>query len=90
MEISVAGLVFVVFFLLFAVVPIVLLVLAIVDLARRPAWQWSAAEQNQIVWVLVILLIACLGPIIYFVVARPRLEAVAGGDTHTAREEPGP
>lgn len=67
----------VLFVFLIGVVPIVLLVLAVVDLARRPEWQWTAAEQNQVLWMFVILLICCIGPVVYLIVVRPRLNAAA-------------
>lgn len=61
------------------VVPFALMVLAVIDLARRPAWQWEAAQQNQIVWAVVVVLIGCVGPLIYLLLARPKLEAVGQG-----------
>jgi len=64
---------------LLTLVPLGLLVWAIVDLARRPTWQWEATGQNQVVWAVIIVLISCIGPIIYLAVARPRLEAIAQG-----------
>ncbi len=65
------------FVLLFAVIPIALLALAIVDLARRPDWQWTATDQSQMVWAMLILLVGCVGPALYLVMARPKLQAAA-------------
>lgn len=64
--------------LILLALPIVLMVLALVDLARRPDWQWPAAHQNRVAWVLVILIITCIGPTVYLLVARPQLERAAG------------
>lgn len=73
---AVGELIVVLFLLLFAVIPFALLVYALIDLVRRPAHQWEAAEQSQVVWVLVVLLIGCIGPVIYLLVAKPKLDAV--------------
>ncbi|MDF1597782.1 MAG: PLDc N-terminal domain-containing protein [Acidimicrobiia bacterium] len=53
---------------------------AIIDVVRTPAPVWARANQNQIVWALVVLLFSLLGPILYLVIARPALQA-AGGDS---------
>ncbi len=64
--------------LLVLALPLVLMTLALVDVARRPDWQWPAAGQNRVAWVLVILIISGIGPAVYLVMARPKLERVAG------------
>ncbi len=51
-------------------------VLALVDLLRTPAATWAEARENQGVWALVVLLIQVIGPILYFLMARPKLRAV--------------
>ena len=53
----------------------VLWVYALVDALRRPTDEWTRANQNQIVWVLVILIGNALGAAIYLLVARPQLES---------------
>ena len=86
MSVGIGELFFLVVIGLFLIVPFGLLVWALVDLAPRPTWEWQASQQNQIVWVLVVLLVGCVGPILYLVVARPRLEAAAGrGDEPDGR-----
>ncbi len=50
-------------------------VMALVDALKRPATEWETAGQNQIVWVAVILFASFLGALIYWLVARPQLEA---------------
>ena len=54
----------------------------IVDMAKRPSWQWRAAGSNKVLWlvleiVLLIGLLSILVGIIYLAVVRPRLETVA-------------
>lgn len=73
---AVSELLFLVIVLLFAVIPFALLVYALIDLVKRPAHQWEAAQQSQVVWVLIVLLIGCIGPVIYLMVAKPKLDAV--------------
>lgn len=69
--------VFVVFLVLvLAVVPIVLLVYTLVDLVRRPKWVWQQSGQDQLIWALIVLLVGLIGPILYLVIARPKLDAV--------------
>lgn len=62
--------------LLFFVLPLVLFHLwALIDVLKTPTSAWAAAEQNQITWVIVVLLLAVVGPILYVVMARPQLVA---------------
>lgn len=49
----------------------------LIDALRRPAREWEAAGQNQIVHVVVIVVLGFIGAIVYALVARPRLQAVA-------------
>lgn len=46
---------------------------AIVDVVRRPTGEWESAGQNQVVWILVIVLLGPLGVVLYLAIARPRL-----------------
>ncbi|MEL7156425.1 MAG: PLDc N-terminal domain-containing protein [Actinomycetota bacterium] len=75
--------VFILFFgftMVLAILPLGLLIWALIDLLRRPSWAWPASDQQQIVWVLVVLLVGLIGPIVYMVVAKPKLdEAEARG-----------
>ena len=77
MNVAIGELAVIAFVFIAGVLPITLLVLAVVDLARRPEWQWTATEQNQVLWMFVILLICCIGPVVYLIVVRPRLNAAA-------------
>ena len=48
---------------------------ALVDLLKMPTTAWETAEQNEIVWAIVVLALAFVGPILYLVIARPQLLA---------------
>ena len=69
---------------------LVLLVMALVDLVRRPAEQWEASGHNQLVWALIVILVGFFGPLLYLLIARPALEAAAAattaGEADTASE----
>ncbi|NNE95486.1 MAG: hypothetical protein HKN24_05605 [Acidimicrobiales bacterium] len=52
-----------------------LTIAAIVDLLRRPASSWPQSGQSQAVWALVIIFIGLVGPILYFTIAKPKLDA---------------
>ncbi len=63
-----------VFFVVPALAGLVLLVVALLDLVRRPAAQWEATGHSQLVWVLITLFVWLLGPMLYLIVARPALQ----------------
>ena len=42
---------------------------------RYPDQAWEAVGQQKIVWILVIVLVGCLGPLLYFFIPRPKLKA---------------
>ncbi|HEX2267300.1 MAG TPA: PLDc N-terminal domain-containing protein [Actinomycetota bacterium] len=54
---------------------LVLIVWATLDAATTPGRLWEAADQDKIVWVLVILFLPLFGAIAYFVSVRPKLRA---------------
>jgi hypothetical protein len=54
-----------------------LLVLALVDLVKRPVDVWEESGQNQLVWALVVIFVGFVGPVLYLLVARPALDAAA-------------
>jgi hypothetical protein len=76
--------------LLVTLAGLVLLVMALVDLVRRPADQWEASGHNQLVWALIVILVGFFGPLLYLLIARPALDAAAtattAGETDTALE----
>ena len=54
---------------------LVLLVMALVDLVRRPTEQWAASGHNQLVWALIVIFVGFIGPLLYLLIARPALDA---------------
>lgn len=60
---------------LFGLAGFVMLVMALVDLVRRPADVWTESGQNQLVWALIVIFVAFLGPLLYLLIARPELDA---------------
>lgn len=52
----------------------VLTIAAIIDIMRRPQSDWSQSGENQAVWAVIVILVAVVGPILYFTIARPRFE----------------
>ena len=54
-----------------------LLVLALIDLVKRPADVWEESGQSQLVWALVVIFVGFIGPVLYLLIARPALEAAA-------------
>lgn len=57
-----------------ALAGLVLLVMALVDLVRRPADVWEESGQNQLVWALIVIFVGVVGPLLYLIVARPILD----------------
>jgi hypothetical protein len=47
---------------------------AIADILRRTGTDWDASGQSQGLWIIVVILSAPLGPILYGTIARPRLK----------------
>jgi TRAP-type C4-dicarboxylate transport system permease small subunit len=46
---------------------------AIFDILQTKTEAWTAARQDQAVWVLVVLLLPGVGALLFFLIARPRL-----------------
>jgi hypothetical protein len=71
----------IVFFILYGVVVIgtlAMLVVALVDIVRRPDWQWKLARQEKVVWILLVILVNvfAIPSLIYWFVIRKKLIAV--------------
>jgi len=69
------------FFILYGIVAIgslVMLVVALVDIVRRPEWQWRLAGQEKVLWILLVLLVNFLAipSLIYWFSVRKKLVAV--------------
>lgn len=58
----------------FLLAPLILLVFAVVDLVQRSDAEWSTAGQDRLTWLLVTLFVGLVGPVLYLVVARPKLD----------------
>lgn len=52
---------------------------SLVDAIQRPDAEWEQADQNKLIWILVLVFVGFIGSIIYLLVARPQLENVKGG-----------
>jgi len=71
-------------FILFAVYVIVIvgslvmLIVALVDIVKRPDWQWKLAGQEKVLWILLVILVNVLAipALIYWFVIRKKLIAV--------------
>jgi hypothetical protein len=72
LELNITGMEFLVALVLLT--GLALFVLALVDLARRPAGAWESSGHNQLVWALIVIFVAFVGPLLYLVIARPALE----------------
>jgi hypothetical protein len=55
-----------------------MLVVALVDIAKRPDWQWKLAGQEKILWLLLVILVNFLAipSLIYWFNIRKKLQAV--------------
>lgn len=73
----VSGLAGLIVVLLFLIVPLALLIVALLDVARRDSDDWTKAGQNQVVWVLIVIFVGLIGPILYLSIVKPKLVAVA-------------
>lgn len=68
--------------MLFMVLPFMVFHLwALIDVLKTPTSAWAAAEQNQVVWAIVVLVLAFVGPILYLFIARPQVVAARTADT---------
>jgi hypothetical protein len=70
-----------VFFIVWSVVVIgslVMLIVALVDIVKRPDWQWKLAGQEKILWLLLVILVNFLAipSLIYWFNIRKKLQAV--------------
>jgi hypothetical protein len=49
---------------------------ALTDALQTKSEAWAASNQEQAVWVLVVLLLPGIGALLFFLIARPRLKQV--------------
>ncbi len=61
-----------------AIGSLVMLVVALVDIVRRPEWQWKLAGQEKVLWILLVILVNVLAipSLIYWFTVRKKLIAV--------------
>lgn len=46
---------------------------ALSDILRVPTDLWASSQQNQALWTILVLVIPLVGPLLYFLIARPKL-----------------
>jgi hypothetical protein len=65
-------------FLVLGLAPLAMLIVALVDIVRRPDWQWRLSGQEKTLWLLLVILINFLAipSLIYWFRIRPKLVAV--------------
>ncbi len=66
-----------IFILLIMLGLVILPVVALVDMLKRPEYEFTAAGQNRFLWAFVVVLMPFIGSILYFVIGRPQLQALA-------------
>jgi hypothetical protein len=68
----------VVLYLAAIIAPLVMLVVALVDMVRRPDWQWRIARQERVLWILLVVLVNlfAIPSLIYWFNIRRKLQAV--------------
>jgi quinol-cytochrome oxidoreductase complex cytochrome b subunit len=47
----------------------------IVDAAVRPDSAWRAADQNKVLWIVLMIVLGLIGTLIYFIAIRPKVSA---------------
>jgi hypothetical protein len=69
---------------------LVMMIVALVDIAKRPEWQWKLAGQEKVLWLLLVILINFLAipSLIYWFNIRKKLQTVEEGAA-TGRYGPG-
>ena len=69
---------FIVWFVI-AIGSLVMMIVALVDIVRRPEWQWKLAGQEKVLWLLLVILVNFLAipSLIYWFNIRKKLKAVA-------------
>lgn len=48
----------------------------LIEAVRTPASQWAAADQSQVVHVLLMVFLGIVGTVLYLTIARPRMRSV--------------
>lgn len=65
-------------FLVFALLsaPLALLVYALFDASKYAEKTWETAGKTRMIWMAMILVFGCIGPILYLTMVRPRLREI--------------
>lgn len=53
-----------------------LMIWALIDLMSRPSSEWEQADQDKMIWVLVVVFVGVIGPILYLTIGRSKLNSV--------------
>ena len=56
---------------------VVLWVWMLIEALKTPAATWEAAGQNQLIYILLMIILGIIGTVAYYFVARPALRATA-------------
>src|ERR1700728_3755533 len=69
---------FVILIVAISIGSLVFFIMAIIDIAKRPDWQWKMAGQEKILWLLLVILINSLAipSLIYWFSIRKKLQSV--------------
>jgi hypothetical protein len=63
-------------FVALGIVGFVFLIMAVVDIAKRPDWQWQMSGQDKVLWLILSILVAMPCALIYWFAIRPKLVGV--------------
>ncbi|NNC80050.1 MAG: hypothetical protein HKN94_07855 [Acidimicrobiales bacterium] len=77
MNVGATELIVILLLLAFLAVPLGLMIWAITDLLRYDDAAWERAAQHKVSWLLIVIIVGFLGPLIYLLSIRPKLEAAA-------------
>lgn len=78
MNIGSAELIVILLLLFILLIPVGLMIWAIVDLLKYDDATWERAAQTKVAWLLIVGIVGFLGPLIYLLSIRPKLEAASG------------
>jgi hypothetical protein len=72
---------FIIFWFAIGIGSLVMMIVALVDIVRRPDWQWRMAGQEKVLWILLVILVNFLAipSLIYWFNIRKKLQAVEAG-----------
>jgi hypothetical protein len=73
--------IFLIFWFAIIIGSLVMMIVALVDIVRRPEWQWKLSGQEKVLWLLLVILVNFLAipSLIYWFNIRKKLKAVEQG-----------